>query len=109
MKKITFDAHTSRCQTADTEEHTCPECGCCCDYGRSCCRLNSGGNDDHPGGCKLSKTLTPAELHQLRRLQTERRPEACLGCGLEHECSLHGCAVLRKAYKILGGKVCERA
>ncbi len=97
MKKITFDAHTSRCQTADTEEHTCPECGCCCDYDRPCCRLNSGGNDDHPGGCKLSKTLTPAELHQLRRLQTERRPEACLGCGLEHNCFVygHGCAVIR--------------
>lgn len=45
--------------------------------------------------------MTPAELHQLRRLKSERRPEACLGCGLEHGCSLHGCAVLRKAVHLL--------
>lgn len=51
--------------------------------------------------------MTPAEMRQLRRLQFERTPEACLGCGLEHGCSLHGCAVLRKAYKVLGGKARE--
>ena len=45
--------------------------------------------------------MTPAELHQLRRLKSERRPEACFGCGLEHGCSLHGCAVLRKAVSLL--------
>ena len=45
--------------------------------------------------------MTPAELHQLRRLKSERRPEACFGCGLEHNCSLHGCAVLRKAVQLL--------
>lgn len=101
--KMTFDAQNSRCQTVDTEEHTCPECGCCCDYGRSCCRVDGGGNEDHPGGCRQAQTMTPAELHQLRRLQSERTPEACLGCGLEHGCSLHGCAVLRKALKVLGG------
>lgn len=82
MKKTTFDAHTSRCRTVDTEEHTRPE-------------------------CRLTQTMTPAEMRQLRRLQFERTPEACLGCGLEHGCSLHGCAVLRKAYKVLGGKARE--
>lgn len=45
--------------------------------------------------------MTPAELHQLRRLKSERRPKACFGCGLEHGCSLHGCAVLRKAVSLL--------
>ena len=45
--------------------------------------------------------MTPAGLHQLRRLKSERRPEACFGCGLEHGCSLHGCAVLRKAVSLL--------
>ena len=45
--------------------------------------------------------MTPAELHQLRRLKSERRPEACFGCGLEHGCSLHGCAVLRKVLQRL--------
>lgn len=32
-------------------EHDCPECGCCCDYGRPCCHVG-GGNIDHPGGCR---------------------------------------------------------
>ena len=27
----------------------------------------------------------------------ERRPEACLGCGFEHGCSVHGCAVIHAA------------
>lgn len=29
MKKITFDAQNSRCQTFDAEEYTCHECGEC--------------------------------------------------------------------------------
>lgn len=29
----------------------CPDYGCCCDYGSSCCNM-TGGNIDHPGGCK---------------------------------------------------------
>lgn len=87
MKKITFDAQNSRCQTSDAEEHTCHECG----------------------ECRQTQTMTPAEMRQLRRLKTERRPEACLGCGLEHECSLHGCAVLRKAYKVLEGGANEHS
>ncbi len=36
-------------------------------------------------------------VKQLRRLSIERRPEACLGCGFEHGCSVHGCAVIKKA------------
>lgn len=80
--KMTFDPQNSRCQTADAEECTHHECW-------------------------QVQTLTPAEMRQLRRLQTERRPEACFGCGLEHGCSLHGCAVLRKAYKVLGGDMNE--
>ena len=83
MKKITFDAQNSRCQTSDAEEHTCHECG----------------------ECRQTQTMTPAEMRQLRRLQTERRPEACLGCGLEHNCFVygHGCAIIRKALRLLGG------
>jgi hypothetical protein len=33
----------------------------------------------------------------LRRLSVEDRPTACLGCGQEHGCSVHGCAILRGA------------
>jgi len=34
-------------------------------------------------------------LRQAEVLAVERRPEACLGCGFEHSCSLHGCAVIK--------------
>jgi hypothetical protein len=38
----------------------------------------------------------------LRRLAIEKRPFACMGCGLEHGCSSRGCAVMRRAAEILG-------
>lgn len=42
---------------------------------------------------------------QLRTLAIERRPEACLGCGFEHGCSVHGCAVIHAAAERLAA--CE--
>lgn len=54
--------------------------------------------------CTPAEKMTPEELRQLHRLAIERRPEACLGCGLEHNCSVHGCAVIRKAWQLLGGE-----
>lgn len=54
--------------------------------------------------CISTEWMTPEELRQLHRLAIERRPEACLGCGLEHDCSVHGCAVIRKAWQLLGGE-----
>ena len=36
-------------------------------------------------------------VEMLHRLSIERRPEACLGCGFEHGCSVHGCAVIKRA------------
>lgn len=54
--------------------------------------------------CIPAEKMIPEELRQLHRLATERRPEACLGCGLEHDCSVHGCAVIRKAWRLLGGE-----
>lgn len=54
--------------------------------------------------CIPAEQMTPDELRQLRRLAIERRPEACLGCGLEHDCSVHGCAVIRKVLRLLGGE-----
>jgi len=33
----------------------------------------------------------------LRRLSVETGSLACLGCGHEHNCSIHGCAILRNA------------
>ncbi len=54
--------------------------------------------------CISTEQMTPDELRQLHRLAIERRPEACLGCGLEHDCSVHGCAVILKAWRLLGGE-----
>lgn len=36
-------------------------------------------------------------LQALKRLQVETGSLACLGCGYEHSCSVHGCAILRAA------------
>ena len=54
--------------------------------------------------CVSAERMMPDELRQLHRLAIERRPEACLGCGMEHDCSVHGCAVIRKALRLLGGE-----
>ena len=54
--------------------------------------------------CVSAERMTLDELRQLHRLAIERRPEACFGCGLEHNCSVHGCAVIRKALRLLGGE-----
>lgn len=60
--------------------------------------------DTENSRCIPAERMTPEELRQLHRLAIERRPEACLGCGLEHNCSVHGCAVIRKALQLLGGE-----
>lgn len=54
--------------------------------------------------CIPAERMTQEELRQLHRLAIERRPEACLGCGMEHNCSVHGCAVIRKVLRLLGGE-----
>lgn len=36
-------------------------------------------------------------LAALRRLKVETGSLVCLGCGYEHNCGIHGCAVLRAA------------
>lgn len=35
-------------------------------------------------------------LAALRRLKVETGSLVCLGCGHEHNCGVHGCAILRK-------------
>lgn len=32
----------------------------------------------------------------LRRLKVETGSLVCLGCGYEHNCGIHGCAILQK-------------
>ena len=36
-------------------------------------------------------------MRALRRLKVETGSLACLGCGYEHNCSTHGCAIIRNA------------
>ena len=35
-------------------------------------------------------------LAALRRLKVQTGSFACLGCGHEHDCGIHGCAILRE-------------
>lgn len=65
--------------------------------------MNNMRFDAENSRCIPAERMTPDELRQLHRLAIERRPEACLGCWLEHNCSVHGCAVIRKALRLLGG------
>lgn len=48
---------------------TCPECGCCCDYGRECCPDCHSGNADHlgeRGGCKrIDPSALAYDVHDL--------------------------------------------
>lgn len=38
----------------------------------------------------------------LQRLKVETGSIACLGCGHEHNCDIHGCAIIREAAEKLG-------
>ena len=65
--------------------------------------MNNIRFDTENSKCVSSERMTQEELRQLHRLDIEHRPEACFGCGLEHNCSVHGCSVIRKALRLLGG------
>lgn len=46
--------------------------------------------------------MTITELIKaLRRLKVETDSIACLGCGHEHNCGIHGCAIIRAAVEYL--------
>lgn len=36
-------------------------------------------------------------LRAMKKLKVQTGSLACVGCGYEHNCSLHGCAILRNA------------
>lgn len=36
-------------------------------------------------------------IKSLQRLKVETGSIACLGCGHEHNCGIHGCAIIREA------------
>lgn len=75
--------------------YPCPDAGCCCDHGKSCCDLN-GGNTDHlgeRGGCKkLDPSAVPGDQF----------------IGPRRECGFHLCRWCCGWY-IRHGKRCEHA
>lgn len=52
--------------------------------------------------------MTDKELiASLRRLKVQTGSLACLGCGREHNCGIHGCAILREAIAFVEKKLAE--
>lgn len=46
-------------------------------------------------------------LAALRRLKVQTGSLACLGCGREHNCGIHGCTILREAIAFVEKKLAE--
>lgn len=46
-------------------------------------------------------------LAALRRLKVQTGSLVCLGCGHEHNCGIHGCAILRDTIAFVGKKLAE--
>lgn len=46
-------------------------------------------------------------LAALRWLKVQTGSLACLGCGREHNCGIHGCAILREAIAFVEKKLAE--
>lgn len=40
-------------------------------------------------------------LTALRRLKVETGSLACMGCGCEHDCGIHGCRIVREAAELI--------
>lgn len=46
-------------------------------------------------------------IENLKRLKVQTGSLACLGCGHEHNCGVHGCAILRETIVWLERKLAE--
>ena len=44
----------------------------------------------------------PELINALYKLKIQTNSIACLGCGHEHNCGIHGCAIIREAAEKLG-------
>ena len=52
--------------------------------------------------------MTDKELiASLKRLKVQTGSLACLGCGREHNCGIHGCTILREAIAFVERKLAE--
>ena len=47
-------------------------------------------------------------LSQLHSLKVETHSMACFGCGKEHNCGVHGCAVIRSGIEAIEELLIER-
>ena len=47
-------------------------------------------------------------IERLNRLKVETKSLACMGCGYEHNCSIHGCRIIREATQALEALQAER-
>ena len=47
-------------------------------------------------------------LTALRRLKVETGSLACMGCGREHDCGIHGCRIAREAAELIEKFFCSR-
>lgn len=58
--------------------------------------------DAAAGTARGELTMEHKELTaQLRRMSVETGSLVCLGCGYEHNCGIHGCALLRQAVETI--------
>lgn len=46
-------------------------------------------------------------VRNLRRLKIQTGGIQCLGCGYEHDCSIHGCRIMRKAADLIEEQVAK--
>ena len=46
-------------------------------------------------------------LAALRRLKVQTGSLVCMGCGREHNCGIHGCAILRDTIAFVEKKLAE--
>ena len=61
-------------------------------YRRRCIKAKKGAK---LAGTACGDLSLPELLQAIRRLKVETGSFACLGCGYEHDCGIHGCAILR--------------
>lgn len=73
-----------------------PPCGGC-DHRKVGCH----GRCEEYRGYVSAVEAYKARREALQHLQVETGSLACLGCGMEHSCGVHGCAILREAVKLL--------
>lgn len=59
---------------------------------------------------RRERKMTDAEiLEALSRLKVQTGSLACLGCGYEHNCGVHGCTILRETEGLIERQAKELA